>query len=189
MPAVVVAVYGNREYEDALLETKIFTEAASFRPIAAGVFLGEHSFSTQDMTIAAGHPDAADVKQAQEFGKKIRELLAAVDSVNDPSPLQMPGNFPLKERGEPPKIGPLTDETLCTMCELCIPVCPTHSIALDDTVQTDPSTCIRCCACIKASPPQALYFDDPGMRQIAQRLYTTCTRRKEPEMFLSRRGH
>jgi hypothetical protein len=62
MPAVVVAVYGNREYEDALLELKIFAEAAGFRPIAAGVFLGEHSFSTQDMPIAAGRPDAAASK-------------------------------------------------------------------------------------------------------------------------------
>jgi ferredoxin len=189
MPAVVVAVYGNRDYEDALLELKILTESAGFRPVAGGVFLGEHSYSTQDMPIAAGRPDATDVNQAQEFGKKIRELLAAVDSVNDLSPLQVPGNFPLKERGEPPKIAPLTDETLCTKCELCIPVCPTQSITLDDTVQTDPNTCIRCCACIKACPPKALYFDDPGMRQITQRLYTTCTTRKEPEMYLSRRGH
>ena len=41
--AVAVVVYGNREYEDALLETRDALEANGFRVIAAAAFIAEHS--------------------------------------------------------------------------------------------------------------------------------------------------
>jgi hypothetical protein len=42
-PAVIVVVYGNRAYEDALLELRDVALEAGFKPIAAGAFIGEHS--------------------------------------------------------------------------------------------------------------------------------------------------
>jgi hypothetical protein len=39
-PAVVVVVYGNREYEDALLELREIVAELGFRPIAGGAFIG-----------------------------------------------------------------------------------------------------------------------------------------------------
>ena len=185
MPVVVVVVYGNREYEDALLELKNLAEELGFKPVAGGAFIGEHSFSSSDIPIAKGRPDLADVKKAQEFGKKIRGLLYSINSISNLSPLQLPGNFPYKERRESSQAAPFTDETLCTKCEICVTVCPTGSITLNDAVQTDPDTCIRCCACIKYCPPQALYFSDPRMKRIAEWLYTNCSERKEPELYIS----
>ena len=38
--------------------------------MAAGAFIGEHSFSRKGMPIAEGRPDESDLKQATEFGKK-----------------------------------------------------------------------------------------------------------------------
>ncbi|MBP1747261.1 MAG: iron-sulfur cluster-binding flavodoxin, partial [Deltaproteobacteria bacterium] len=55
--AIVVVVYGNREYEDALLELKNIVVEAGFTPIAGAVFIGEHSFSTKKIPIAHGRPD------------------------------------------------------------------------------------------------------------------------------------
>ena len=60
-PAVVVVVYGNREYEDALLELSNLSKELGFIPISAGAFIGEHSFSTGDMPIAEGRPDTKDI--------------------------------------------------------------------------------------------------------------------------------
>ena len=183
IPAVVVVVYGNRAYEDALLELKSLAEEVGFKPVAGGAFIGEHSVSSDDKPIAKRRPDSMDLKKAQEFGKKIIDLLSDIDSVSEISPLKVPGNFPYKERRESSKIAALTDETLCTMCEICVPVCPTGSITINDTVRTNPDTCIHCCACIKFCPPQARYFDDPERKQIVERLYTSCSERKEPEVF------
>lgn len=184
-PAVLVVVYGNREYEDALLELKTLTEELGFRPIAGGTFIGEHSISNEEMPIAKGRPDAADVKKAQEFGEKIRNLLSTMDSISNFSPLQLPGDFPFKERTAYSRITPVTDETLCNKCGICLTVCPTSSIKVNGTVQSDPETCIRCCACVKDCPLQARHFNDPAIKQSRERLYKNYRERKEPEIYLS----
>ena len=51
--AVAVVVYGNREFDDALLETKNALEANGFQVIAAAAFIAEHSIVR---SIAAGRP-------------------------------------------------------------------------------------------------------------------------------------
>ena len=60
--AVVVVVYGNRVYEDALLELRDLVTETGFVPVAAGAFLGEHSFSTEAVPLAHGRPDAQDAR-------------------------------------------------------------------------------------------------------------------------------
>ena len=42
-PAVLAAVYGNRDYEDALLEGQDLLAEGGFTVLAAGAFIGEHS--------------------------------------------------------------------------------------------------------------------------------------------------
>ena len=54
--AVAVVVYGNREFDDALLETKNALEAAGFQVIAAAAFIAEHSIVR---SIANRRPDPA----------------------------------------------------------------------------------------------------------------------------------
>ncbi len=43
--AVPMVVYGNRNYDDALIELRDLLESDGLRTIAAGAFIGEHSFS------------------------------------------------------------------------------------------------------------------------------------------------
>lgn len=58
-PAVVVAVYGNRAFEKAVAELAELAVRQGFVPVAAGAFVGEHSYSTPETPVAAGRPDAA----------------------------------------------------------------------------------------------------------------------------------
>jgi len=44
--AIVIVLYGNREFDDALLELKHLAAELGFHPIAGGAFIGEHSFSS-----------------------------------------------------------------------------------------------------------------------------------------------
>lgn len=68
-PAILIAVYGNRDYEDALIELRDTAVELGFTPLSAGAFIGEHSYSTTNMPIAAGRPDASDLQIAFQFGQ------------------------------------------------------------------------------------------------------------------------
>lgn len=62
--AIPVVVYGNRHYDDALIELRDLLQSNGFRTPAAGAFIGQHSFSNR---IAPGRPDSADIAVAKEF--------------------------------------------------------------------------------------------------------------------------
>lgn len=183
-PAVVVVAYGNRAYEDALIELRDLASEAGFMPLAAGAFIGEHSYSTSAAPIAAGRPDGKDLRKAEEFGKRIRDKIRPIRLLDDTSPLQVPGNFPYKERGGLSNISPITKEPLCIHCGECAGVCPSGAIAVSDTVLTDSRLCIRCCACVKACSTGARKMEDARVLQVVERLNLTCCDRKEPETYL-----
>ena len=72
--AVPVVSFGNRNYDDALIELRNILEQDGFKTVAGGAFVSEHSFSK---TLAAGRPDAKDLASMQEFGAKIAEKLTS----------------------------------------------------------------------------------------------------------------
>ena len=183
-PAVIVVVYGNRAYEDALLELRDLVLERGFKPVAAGAFIGEHSYSNNLTPIAVGRPDAEDIRKAKEFGRMIHEKMHNMGALDEITPLQVPGNFPYKERPARPDVSPVTQEMICIKCEKCASVCPTAAITVGETVVTEPGTCIRCCACIRNCPTGARIMDDPRTRKMAEYLSVNCCERKEPEIYL-----
>ena len=183
-PVVCVVLYGNREYEDALLELMELAEKAGFKPVAGGAFIGEHSFADDNVKIANGRPDNEDLNKAREFGGKIRKKLGEIQTLDDISPLRVPGNTPYKERRERSGISPVTQDTLCELCETCASVCPNAAITIDERILTDPEACILCCACVKNCPTGARVMEDSRIKQMAEWLRTNCSERKEPEMYV-----
>ena len=81
-PAVLVVLYGNREFEDALKELRDLAVQAGFRPIAGGAFIGEHSFADSKFPIARRRPDQKDIEKCSKFGALIREKVQQVDSID-----------------------------------------------------------------------------------------------------------
>ena len=183
-PAVIVVVYGNRAYEDALLELRDVALEAGFKPIAAGAFVGEHSYSTNYTPIAVGRPDVEDLGKATAFGKMIREKMQYIPTLDQPGTLYLPGNLPYKELRMLSDISPATQEKLCTRCRMCPLVCPTAAINVEDPSLMDKSLCIRCCACVKSCPAGVKTMDDPRIKQAAEQLSVNCNHRKEPETYL-----
>lgn len=176
-PAVAIVVYGNRHYDDALLELCDVLKKKGFTPIAAAAFIGEHSFSRKEMPVAAGRPDECDLSIATQFGEKIAEKL---QSGNFNQELTVPGNYPYKEaRQQPPMAPESTDD--CNLCGICMDICPTHAISLsDDRIVTDTSACTLCCACVKYCPQEARIFNTP----FTKFLYENFSQRREPELYL-----
>ena len=181
-PVIVVAVYGNRDYEDSLVQLRATLSTNGFTPLAAGAFIGEHSYSrpAEDMPIAQGRPDASVLQKAVAFGKACLEKLQQTDPASL-SDFFVKGNIPWKTLTHgAPSCPESTDD--CCACGQCIDVCPTHAISLSDDgqIETDVNRCIRCCACVKECPIGARIYNTP----YTLKLFTNFKERREPETFL-----
>lgn len=199
-PAILIAVYGNRDYEDALIELRDTAVELGFTPLSAGAFIGEHSYSTTNMPIAAGRPDASDLQIAFQFGqdslKKLKEkttitspelqAICKLKSLDDKlsillSSFFIKGTSPYKiiQAGKP--ACPVCTEA-CFVCGECVEVCPTHAISISkdgSQIETDINRCIKCCACVKECPNEARVFHTP----FAAILHEKFNTRREPELF------
>jgi ferredoxin/flavodoxin len=184
VPAVVVAVYGNRDYDDALLELRDIAAAGGFVPVAGAAFIGEHSFDHETTPIASGRPDTQDVRLAIEFGGMVRDKLTRLNTTSEVGRLHVPGNSPYKDGMNWPPMSPTTVEGLCNKCGECITACPTAAITIGDKVKTDESLCIRCTACVKVCPTDARIWEHPKVAKAANWLSANCHERREPEIYL-----
>lgn len=180
-PVVAVVLYGNRDFDDALLELADTLTAQGFIPFAAGAFIGEHSFSRPAFPVAEGRPDEADLAAAMHFGEEALAKLSTVTSFEDLTVPHIRGNRPYKELRAAQPQSPAWDATQCTFCETCTTVCPVGAICLEgDEIRSEATRCIKCCACVKECPTGALSFDTPFSAMLAK----NCAARKEPEVFL-----
>ena len=84
---VVVVVFGNRAYDDALLELQDVATALGFRVIAAVGAVAEHSIVRR---YGQGRPDAADEQTLRRFGATILSKAQGGDSTMP----QVPGHRP-----------------------------------------------------------------------------------------------
>lgn len=181
VPAVLVALYGNREYEDALVELRDVAVDAGYSVIAAGAFIGEHSYSTAEQPIAANRPDQADIENARQFGRNVALKLTSDELLTAP---EIPGDIPYKERVPLGGISPETDAAVCTLCGTCASGCPTFVIRVGSEVVTQAENCVMCCACVKNCPPQARQMLHPVVQGRREMLYRKCSQRKEPALFI-----
>lgn len=174
-PAVAVVVYGNRAYEDALLELHTELTANGFKVIAAAAFIAEHSIVR---TIAKGRPNEADCAEAAEFGRRVSAKLAA----GDMSTVCVPGNIPYRERPQMP-VTMLTLES-CRGCGRCARLCPTGAIPLSAPEKTDAAKCILCMRCVSVCFRRARLLPPPMVEAMTQRLNMVASEPRKPEIFI-----
>ena len=160
--AIPIVVYGNRNYDDALIELRDILESRGFTIIAGAAFIGEHSFSN---ILAQNRPDEKDMSIARAFGDQICSKIATGVKMDK---VLVNGNRPYRDYYRPideernpvdiRKVKPKTNNN-CTNCKLCVSLCPMGSIDNEEVYKLN-HICIKCGACIKKCPSHAKYYDD-----------------------------
>lgn len=183
-PVACVVVYGNRDYEDALLELATLSKQRGGVPVAGAAFIGEHSFSSPERPTAHGRPDRDDLAQAEDFGRKLREKLDSAASLADIAGPQMPGEQPYRKDNKLWDVDFIEVSEDCVQCGHCADICPTGAIDAEDSATIDEVKCISCCACIKACPQGARSIKPGPVMEASKRLTSLFGEPKQPEVFL-----
>lgn len=166
----LVCVYGNRAYEDTLVEMEDAAKQCGFRVIAAVAAVAEHSIIPQ---YAAGRPDASDEEQLAAFAAQIAGKNSELTS--------LPGNRPYKKAGGAGLVPKVTRD--CVKCGLCAEKCPVQAIDAASFV-ADPKTCISCMRCVRQCPQSARKVSGAMVSIAAMAIKKACSVRKSNELYL-----
>lgn len=177
-PAIFITTYGNREYEDTLLEIKNESEKRGFVGVGAGAFIGEHSFTSK---MATNRPDEKDMEIAHNFAIQIKNRLEELDDLSGVD-LKVSGNFPYKHITEPP-VAPSTNDN-CGGCMLCQKSCPMAAISPYNAKETDGFRCINCARCIHICPKGAKYIGVDKIKEKVAIMEVMYSQRKEASTFI-----
>ncbi|OIQ51893.1 Ferredoxin [Pseudodesulfovibrio hydrargyri] len=184
-PVVCVVVFGNRAFEDALIELADIVTGQGGVVLGGAAFIGEHSFSSDKYPVAVARPDADDLRGAEDFGRKVRQALDALADIDEAPKPAIPGDRPYKERTPRGPVDFISVGEECVLCGVCAEQCPVGAIDEADFKSTDPEKCIMCCACIKVCPEHARSAKSGSpVEGFAKWLNGNCAERKEPAYFL-----
>ncbi len=172
--AVLVAVYGNRAFDDALMDLKVGSEKAGFVTVAGIAANAEHSIAR---SIAAGRPDCDDEKVLKEFAEKIKEKIA-----KGITEVEIPGN--VHEERKASSAMPIIVSEDCNECGSCVDECPVGAIPKDASNTTDTDKCMGCMRCISICPNSARSLPTERLQAVTEMLTKACPDRSENELFI-----
>ncbi len=183
-PAVCVVVYGNRVYDDALLELKNIATSRGCVPIACAAYIGEHSFSDSEIPTAQGRPDEKDLIHAKTFGQLINDKIQAISSISKVSDIDVPGTYPYGGITKLWDVDFIEVNDLCVQCGICSQICPVGAVDPQESKVVNVTKCITCCACIKKCPENARIIKEGPVKDAQKRLNNLFSAPKKPEYFL-----
>ena len=141
-PAIAVAVYGNRDYDDACWNCKIFEQQDSAQSVQQRSLLSIPSL--QRLRRAAGC--RGSLKKLTNFQRLCAERLKKLARI-----LWKP-NYKIKGESTLPGDSNVSHQAFgeykMYRCGVCARICPVHAIDSANPRKTDRSLCISCTACI-----------------------------------------
>lgn len=180
-PVILVAVYGNRAYEDALIELSDLVESNFFKVISIGAFIGRHSIFTP---LAKERPDLDDHSVAKTFALESLAILSKIKNILSIPAIDIPGNRPYKPHGQFP-IFPVVNDS-CNLCGKCATLCPSKAIPINAPNTTNTDICFSCGRCLVICPKKARLFEGDLYNEKLDFFLKSYSERKEPELFYSK---
>lgn len=178
-PAVLVVTYGNRAYDDALLELKNIVQENGFIVIAAAAFVTEHSIMH---SFGNGRPNEKDREEIATFAEGIKDKVTALKVIGEEKKLFVKGDADYREyKGVPlkPKAG-----NKCNQCGECARKCPVHAIPLQKPLETLTDICISCMRCVKICPQHARGVNKIMIMAAGKKMEASCKEAKQNEIFI-----
>lgn len=143
--AIYTVTYGNRNYEDALLEEGNICGRKGFIGIAAAALIAPHAYSSK---IAHLRPNKADMLALEVFVKRVKDIIEKEDYKN--KNLVVKGKTPYRKYLSAPFYP--NAKRKCKKCGVCVEKCPMEAINENKPNITESSKCIACFACVKSCP-------------------------------------
>ena len=178
-PAIIVCVYGNRAYDDTLIELKDIVEAHGFKVVSAAAAIAQHSIFPK---VAEGRPDAEDLKKLHGFAAKSCDILSQISKMSAVSRLMVNGNRPYRDT-KPIPLFPEGSKEKCTSCHACAKMCPADAIDMDKPYKTNGKKCISCGRCIVVCPEHARHFGGLLYKAVSWKFQKAYAEPKQPEFF------
>lgn len=172
--SILISTYGNRAFDDTLLELKDTMEQSGFLCYGAIAAVTQHSIMPR---YGAGRPTPDDAEELKKFSKQCQNMLEKPFS-----PVDVPGNRPYRKYVSLP-ITPKADKH-CTACGLCHQTCPAHAIPADNYRKCDTALCISCLQCTAVCPQQARHVNTLMLKIAELIMKKVCCERKPNLLFL-----
>lgn len=170
-PCVICACFGNRDYDDTLVEMQDELKSRGFIAIAGSATVIPHVYNK---AIGANRPDDEDKKELKDFASKINQKLES-----DISEVSVSGNRPYKTLKKSDQT-PILNKDTCGKCGKCVEVCPTNAID-KDTFVGNADLCIRCMKCVFVCPNDSRSLD---VSRLTNWLEENCSNRHENIFFM-----
>lgn len=179
-PALLVITYGNRAYEDALIELYDIAKQQGFVPVAAMVVIGKHSIIRE---FAKGKPSFEDRDEAEDFVYDVIDKIEGAEDIAEIELKDIPGKRPYREYGQGP-VKPVVNNDKCIKCAHCAANCPVGAIPMDQPNTTDWDLCISCMRCLAVCPHDARYIEDGPRQAFKESVEEACSIEKENEFYI-----
>ncbi len=175
-PCIISITYGNRDYDDSLLELYNIATEKEFLVQGAAALVGRHTYGA----VQVDRPNDKDAAENRRFVESLRA--ARKNDFSKVVPLTIKGTFPYRNEGSGGRFYPLTSEK-CTQCGLCVAECPTNAIA-EDCRTIDTSKCLSCFRCLRLCPTGAKNMDVEPYVTFAREFTQKLSTRRENEYIL-----
>lgn len=173
---ITIVTYGNRAYEDALIELNDLVSELGGTPVASAAVVARHSMVP---SVASDRPNDIDFHNLECFTNAVKNKLKDPGNIDAVS---VPGNRPYRQWQKAP-LTPVIVGT-CIHCGLCAKTCPTQAIDPLEPSCVDSSKCILCMRCVMNCATKARVLPQAVQTMINEKLAPIANIHRNSEFFL-----
>lgn len=173
--AITLVTYGNRAFEDALLELNNTVSELGGVPVASAAVVARHSMVP---TVAQNRPSEVDLTNLKAFARMAKKKLSQTEFDD----LKVPGDFPYRSWTKSP-LTPIIDGN-CVKCGQCVRLCPVGAIDASDPSKVDAEKCILCMRCVFVCSQKSRVLPEPVRVMIGQKLAPVAAIHRDNEFFI-----